>query len=326
MPLGDRPGNPTFELPPGMRLLSAFGERPVFSPDGARLAFIGESYGDAFEYDLATGATRNLTAHAAHKGFLRVHYLADGSLVLLGPRVPAETRESTRNSAIELFWLDASATRVPIPLHRTVWEGIAVSRRTNRIAWSELRPPAPSFADIESVVVQVGTVAVTGGHPDLQNVRQVAERAATDCVVEPQDFLEADGSLIMACYYLPAASSKRPTDVAVLELASGRLWMVPTPESLYGEVEGAFPDGRHALVECSGDRAAGMDVCLLELATAAPAYTRLTHIMDYGRWKFGNPVVSPDGRRIAMQIGSADVVDAGVGQGIVLMDLPPHFP
>lgn len=44
--------------------------------------------------------------------------------------------------------------------------------------------------------------------------------------------------------------------------------------------------------------------------------------MDFGRWKYGNPVVSPDGRTIAAQIGSADVIEAGVGQGIVLMRLP----
>jgi hypothetical protein len=323
---GNRPGNPTFELPSNMRLVSPFGERPVFAPDGTHIAFIGESYGDAFEYDLTTGVIRNLTAHAAHKGFLRIHYLADGSFVLLGPRVPAATREATRNSAIELFWMDADATGVPVALERTVWEGIAVSRSTSQIAWSETRPLAPSFAEVQSVRVMVGTVAATAGQPRLENVRQVLERKATDCLVEPQDFVAGDSSLVMPCYYLPAARSQRRTDVAVLDLDSGRVHMIPTPGTLYGEVEGVFPDGRHALVECSGDRAIGMDICLLEIDRDEPAYTRLTHVMEYGHWKFGNPVVSADGRRVAMQIGSADVIDAGVGQGIVLMELPANFP
>jgi hypothetical protein len=327
--LGSRVGNPTFELPPNMRLLSAFGERPAFSPDGTRVAFIGESYGNAFEYDLASGAIRNLTAHAAHKGFLRVHYLPDGSFLLLGPRVPAATREATRGTTIELFWMDAAASGPPVALNRTVWEGIAVSRRTNQIAWTEIRPLAPSITSIESTTVMAGTVVIDDGRPRLENVRRVLERKASECLVEPQDFLPGDEGLLMPCYYLPSSQSAPPgsrrTDVVAIDFATSRLRVYPTPATLYGEVEGMFPDGERALVECSGDRSAGMDICLLELRVENPAYTRLTRIMDYGRWKFGNPVVSADGRRIAMQIGSADVVDPGVGQGIVLMELPAGF-
>jgi len=33
-----------------------------------KIAFIGKSYGDAYELNLATGAIRNLTAHAPHEG------------------------------------------------------------------------------------------------------------------------------------------------------------------------------------------------------------------------------------------------------------------
>jgi translation initiation factor IF-3 len=68
-----------------------------------------------------------------------------------------------------------------------------------------------------------------------------------------------------------------------------------------------------------------MDLCVLELTATAPRYTRITRIMDYGRWKYGNPVVSPNGRMIAAQVGSADVIDAGVGQGIVIIDLPQGY-
>jgi len=39
MPGGSRPGNPLYDMPPGQTLLSAFGERPVFSPDGRKVAF-----------------------------------------------------------------------------------------------------------------------------------------------------------------------------------------------------------------------------------------------------------------------------------------------
>lgn len=322
---GSQPGNPTFDLPANAKLLSPFGERPVFSPDGTRIAFIGESYGDAYEYDLATGEVRNLTVHAPHKGFLRIHYLSDGSYLLLGPRVPAKTRAETRFTAIEMFWMDADARHPPVALGVTVWEGIATSHAGNKVAWAESVPLATSFLDVERTPVRVATVKVEGRTARLVDVTKVIDVPASNCFFEGQDFLPDDSGLIMPCYGLPKAI--RPdhqiyqTKVVSLDLKTGELTTYPTPPELYGEVEGMFPDGRHALVECTQDNHDGMDICLLELDAEDPQYTRLTRIMDYGRWKWGNPVVSPDGKSIALQTGSADVVDAGVGQGIVLVTL-----
>ena len=45
----------------------------------------------------------------------------------------------------------------------------------------------------------------------------------------------------------------------------------------------------------------------------------------FNRAKYGNPVVSPDGRRVAAQVGPADVVVAGDGLGIVVIKLAPDF-
>ncbi len=323
--LGSKAGNPTFELPSNARLLTPFGERPVFSPDGTKIAFIGESYGDAFEYDLATGEVRNLTAHAAHKGFLRIHYLSDGSFLLLGPRVPAATRAETRFTAIEMFWMDGAAKSPPVALGVTVWEGLAVSHQGNKVAWAESVPIATTFTDVERTPVKVATVEVDGNTARLADVEEVINIPASECYFEGQDFLPDDSGLIMPCYGLPMSmrpeSQTYQTKVVSLDFATGDLTTYPTPPELYGEVEGMFPDGKHTLVECSIDNHDGMDICVLELKEDNPRYTRLTRIMDYGRWKWGNPVVSPDGTQIAMQIGSADVIDAGVGQGIVLVEL-----
>ena len=324
MPLGNRTGSPIFNLPPNEKLISAFGERPVFSPDGTRIAFIGRSYGDAFEYDLRTGAIRNLTAHAPHNGFLRVHYLPDGSFLLLGPRVPTENREETRNSTIELFWMDAQAKGPPVALQKTVFEGVAVAHKGNVIAWSEITPRAPTHLQIKTTQVMTGRIVTGGtGGPRLEDVKPVLTMdAATQCLVEPQDFRPDDGGLSMPCYYyVNKRSDGRLTDVVLLDFKTGKLTTIPTPSQFYGEVEGMFPDGKHTLVECSGDRSSGMDICVLELKERNPTYTRLTHAMDFGRWKYGNPTVSPDGRKIAVQIGSTDVIDHGVGQGIVIIDL-----
>lgn len=321
MPIGSKPGNPILDMPPGQRLISAFGERPVFSPGGDKIAFIGKSYGDAFEYDLKTGKTRNLTDHAASEGWLRVHYLADGSYALLGPRVPAKTREETRFGRVQLFWMDAAAEQAPVPLGVTVFEGVAMSPRSNLIAWSQVK--VASDGKPASTTIYTGRVAAGPGSAKLVDVREIV--TTTECMAEAQDFLPGDKGVLMPCYAYGQGPSGVQTKVLSVDLQTKKITEYPTPVSLYGEVEGILPDGKRAMVECAQDRSKGMDLCVLDLDPAKPRYTRMTDIVQYGGWKYGNPVVRPDGRMIAAQVGSADVIDAGVGQGIVLMDLAPDF-
>lgn len=321
MPVGKEQGNPIQNMPPGQRLISAFGERPVFSPKGDKLAFIGKSYGDAYEYDLATGKVRNLTSHAPSLGFLRVSYLPDGSYMLLGPRVLGKTREETRNGRIELFWMDAQASKPPVPLGITVFEGLAVSSRSNLIAWSQVR--GANGDQPASTTIYTGRVASAGKTVKLVDVREIVK--TTDCFVETQDFLPGDKALTLPCYGYGKGPTGVQTKVLSVDLTTGKLTEYPTPVTLYNEVEGIFPDGKRTLVECAQDRSRGMDLCVLDLDTKNPRYTRMTNIVRYGPWKYGNPVVRPNGRMIAAQVGSADVIDAGVGQGIVLMDLAPDF-
>lgn len=322
MPIGNRPGNPLYDMPVGQRLISAFGERPVFSPDGKKLAFIGRSYGDAFEYDLATGTTRNLTAHSPNKGFLRIHYLADGSYLLLGPRLPAATREETRFSRIELFWMDARAERAPMPLGKTVFEGIATSRNSNLVAWGQMKID-PVKKEPVGTTIFTANVTVSSDGAKLANEREVV--TTTECSVEAQDFLPGDQALLMPCYRFTPTHEAAGEEVVSVDLRTAKLTRYPTPPQLYGEVEGIFPDGSKALVECADDRRRGMDLCVLDLDPARPRYTRMTDIVQYGGYKYGNPSVHPAGHMVAAQIGPAEVADAGVGEGIVLIDLRPDF-
>jgi Tol biopolymer transport system component len=288
MPLGNKPGNPIQDMPPGQRLISAFGERPVFSPKGDKLAFIGKSYGDAFEYDMATGRTRNLTNHAPSEGYLRVHYLPDGSYVLLGPRVLGKTREETRNTRIQLFWMDAQSLRPLVPLGITVFEGIAVSPRSNLIAWSELGATDKGA----SSTIYTGRVVVNGASAKLQDIQRIV--TTTECFVEAQDFLPGDKGLTMPCY----SQNGKPPKVISVDFATKKITEYPTPP-FYNEVEGIFPDGKRTFVECAQDRAKGMDLCVLDLNPKKPRYTRMTNIVQFGGWKYGNPVVRPDGRKVA---------------------------
>src|SRR5919107_1197256 len=82
---GTRTGNPEEHLPPNVTQLTAFGERASWSPDGARIAFMSKSFGDAFVVDVKTKAIRLLT-HYPNPGYLRVQYMPNGDYFLIGAR------------------------------------------------------------------------------------------------------------------------------------------------------------------------------------------------------------------------------------------------
>ncbi|RYE58277.1 MAG: hypothetical protein EOP18_01445, partial [Rhizobiaceae bacterium] len=67
--------------------LSSFGGRAAFSPDGRKIAFVGKTYGDAYEIDIATRKLRNLTHGIPHQGIMRIQYLPNGDFLVTAPRV-----------------------------------------------------------------------------------------------------------------------------------------------------------------------------------------------------------------------------------------------
>src|SRR5919106_761384 len=102
---GQKPGSPEETLPANITRLTHFGERASWSPDGARIAFMEKSFGDAYEVDVATRTIRLLT-HYPHAGFLRVQYLRDGDYFLIGARTFTNTR-ATRSRDQEMWVLRA---------------------------------------------------------------------------------------------------------------------------------------------------------------------------------------------------------------------------
>ena len=317
-PQGTKQGSAEDHLPPNITRLTFFGERAAWSPDGRRVAFMEKSFGDAYEIDLATKALRLLT-HYPHPGFLRVQYLPNGDYFLIGARTFTDIR-STRAHDQEMWVLkrDFTPGDHAIPLGHKISEGVAISRTSTKIAWSNTHGQFPEELQEGESVIYTADVVDQGGTPALTNKKEVIRARAPECTLEAQDFRDNDRELIYTCYRSPFA------DVLGVDLASGRVTVYRKLAGEYNEVEGIFPDGRHTLVESSREQAQQnsnyIDIWKLRLEPNSDDFTRVTHWGEYAGYKASNPVVSPDGRRIAVQ--SARSKDpAGVGYGIFVMDL-----
>ncbi len=312
---GTKRGNPEEQLPPHIRQLTGFGERASWSPDGTRVAFMAKSFGDAFVVDVATKTIRLLTP-APSAGFLRVQYLPTGDYFLIGARTFTDIR-TTRDRDQEM-WLLRAAGGPPIALGHKISEGVAISRRTNRISWSNTRGQYPDVLAEGESVLYMADIVDDGGQPTLANKVELLRAKRPECTLEAQDFRFDDTELIYTCYRSPFA------DVFGLNLKTKAITTFRKIPDEYNEVEGIFPDGTSTLVESSrGQKAqdsSHIDIWRMPLMPNASEFVRLTHWGEYDGYKASNPVVSPDGKTIAFQ--SARSKDAaGVGYGIYLMDV-----
>jgi Tol biopolymer transport system component len=298
--------------------MTHFGERASWSPDGKRIAFMEKSFGDAYEIDLSTKAVRLLT-HYAHPGFLRVQYLRNGDYFLIGARTFTDIG-TTRSRDQEMWVLkaDAKPGDKAVPLDHKISEGVAISRTSTKIAWSNTRGQYPDLLQQGESVIYTGDIVYDGAQPKLTNKKEVIRATGPECTLEAQDFRRNDSELIYTCYRPPFA------DVLGIDLNSGKVTVYRKLAGEYNEVEGIFPDGDYTLVESSREQLEHnsnyIDIWKLRLQPNSADYTRITRWGDYPGFKASNPVVSPDGKRIAFQ--SARSKDpAGVGYGIFVLQM-----
>lgn len=307
-------GNPEEHLPSNITQLSAFGERASWSPDGKRIAFMSKSFGDAFVVDVSSKTIRLLT-HYPHAGYLRVQYLPNGDYFLIGARTFSDIR-TTRSRDQEMWVLPASGKGQPVPLGHKISEGVAISRKTSKIAWSNTRGQYPDLLAEGESIIYTADIVDEGGQPKLANKKEVIRARAPECTLEAQDFRKNDTELIYTCYRSPFA------DVLGVDLASNKVTTYRKISDEYNEVEGIFPDGAHALVESSREQAKHnsnyIDIWKLKLEPNSPDFVRMTRWGDYPGFKASNPVVSPDGTTIAFQ-SARSTDEAGVGYGIFLL-------
>lgn len=307
-------------------VLSEFGGRPAFSPDGKRIAFVGRTYGDAFEIDLATRKVRNLTAGIPHHGIVRIQYLANGDYLVTAPRF--EPGPNTR-AHLEMWILDRSLEKGLQPLKQQVFEGIAVSRRSNLIAWAVIEPELKPVENWQLGFARptkhyVAEISYRNGVPLLVAKREILATLPKECIfIEPQDFRAGDGELVYSCMG-PSSGGSVSISVMGTKLSSGSSVTYFRRAGEYAEVEGIAPEGDWATVECGKqDKMAlpPLDICRLDLK-ANGALSRLVLAAKPGDTRgVSNPVVSPDGQWIAFQRSDSADPDIGGGSGVYLLRL-----
>src|SRR5262245_3573482 len=177
-------GSPEENLPKTIRRLTHFGERASWSPDGKRIAFMEKSFGDAYEIDLSTKAIRLLT-HYAHAGFLRVQYLANGDYFLIGARTFTDVRTTrSRDQEMRILKAGAKPGDTAIPLEHKISEGVAISRKSMKIAWSNTRGQYPDLLQDAESVIYTADIEVNGSQPKLLNKQEVIRARAPECTLE----------------------------------------------------------------------------------------------------------------------------------------------
>jgi hypothetical protein len=314
-------GNPLDHLPANTRLLTHFGERADFSPDNLSIAFITKSFGDAMTVDINNGIIRCLTCNVPGAAFLRVMHLVTGDYILIGPD-HFEDIHTSRSRDNELWFLSKKAGSKPVKFGQKMSEGMAISKKSLKIAFSQTSSQAGDLPGGASRLV-VAELDLSGSTPKIINQNTVYESKDKDCTIEAQDFFDDDLQMTFVCYEPNGASS-----VMGIDLRTRKVINYSQHPGTYNECEGIFPGGKYTLVEADrqcdwlgGQRgASNIDIWKLKLDGKGNDFVRMTSFNDYTGGKASNPVVSTNGKYMAFQFANTSE-PAGVGHGILLYTL-----
>jgi len=308
------------------RMLSPFGGRANFSPNGERIVFVGKTYGDAYEIEIASGKIRNLTGGFPHQGIVRIQFLSDGNYLVTAPRV--HFGPNTR-AHLEMWFLHKSLEHGLQPLGASVFEGIAVSRKSNLIGWTAPDPtlgPKDNWqlAFARPTTRHIAAIEVERGMARLVNKRTIMAKLPQECsFIEPQDFRANDGELVYSCMGI---TGKGGILISVMgnRIAENTNVTYYRKEGEYNEVEGIAPDGSWATVECGKQDTAGLpelDICKLELRPDGMLPRIVLGRVPDSTGAVRNPVISPDGKWLVFQRSDSASTDIGEGYGLYRLRL-----
>lgn len=312
-------GDPLEHLPKNIEVLTLFGERADISPDNKRVAFMSKTFGDAMVIDIKTKKITCLTCNIPAAAFVRVMHLSNGDYLLIGPEKFENAAVSKRNN--DLWFLSKEPGSKPVKLGQQVSEGVALSKTSLKIAFTEMSPDDQKF---HSRLV-MAEVDISSPTPHLINKKTILESNDKGCTVEAQDFYDRDTKMTFFCYIPNGAF-----DVKGVELSTGHVTNFTNTPKAFNEPEGIFPDGEYTTVEMDrqcewlgGQRgSANIDIWKLRLDGKGKDLIRLTYFNDYEGGKAANPVVSTDGKFMAFQVAKS-TDPPGMGHGIVLYWFSP---
>ena len=323
-----KPGTPLDHLPAHIEQITAFGGRADISPDNQEIAFIGKSFGDVYVLSLKTRLIRCLTCQNPHSAFLRVMHLKTGDYLLVGPRrVDADDVPAGRSITSELWYLARKPGSKPVPLGVRIFEGLAVSKQSMRIAYAQGHN---QDADIvpDSYYIYTAELDVSAGRPRIIKRRVVHSTRDYTCRLEPQDFYANDTKMTFACYHVEIGKEET-SQVMGIDFTTGQMQNFTQLPGTFNEPEGIFPDGLYTCVE--SDRHARIngvlqgeqwqiDLYKMKLDGTGKNIERLTYFNEYTGYHAGNPVVSTDGKFMAFQMGVAADIGAltGAGEGLFI--------
>ncbi len=309
-------GNPLDHLPANIKILTYFGERPDFSPDTQRIAFMAKSFGDAFVIDLKSNAIRCLTCDLPGAAFLRVVHLTTGDYILIGPERFKDLFTSRRVEN-ELWFLSKEPGSKPIRLDQRMSEGMAVSKTSLKIAFAETSNQNPALPKGAS---RISTAELDLAGPRIINRKIIRESPDSACTLEPQDFYANDSKLTFSCYH-----PNNKASVMSMDLKTGQEVDMSKAPGTYNEPDGIFPGGeytvvladRHAYAYGAEVGSRQMDIYKLGLDGTGKDLQRLTYFNEYETYKASNAVVSTDGKFMAFQLARG-FDEPGVGHGLLL--------
>jgi Tol biopolymer transport system component len=324
-------GSPLDQLPSNMEILTSFGERADISPDNKRVAFMEKSYGDAYVIDLATRQIRCITCGNPTASYLRVMHLSNGDYILIGsgainPTNIADGRELNN----KLWYLSQKPGSKPVDLHQKVFEGMAISKKSMKISFSESFLQYPEMGKdnykLFSAELSLQPEGVT-----IINKKMLTESHHPPCKIEPQDFYDNDKKLIYTCYGT-SPEGRETANVEMYNLETGATLSM-TNDTFHKEPEGIFPDNKHILVESDIESAKSgefnsvtsrhIDLYKLKLDGTGKDFVRMTNFNDYKGYNASNPVVATNGKFFVFQVSYVGDIGAfiGAGHGLIMYRL-----
>ncbi len=311
------------ELPPHFSVLTTWGLRPEWDETSENIYFLNKMVGDVFKINIKTREITCVTCGFYHAGIFRVLCLKNGDLLLgIGGKDfdPAEPEKHRYN--LEMYILKKDDHKNPVSLGEFMDEGPAISRNNMKIAWTLFGQREIVMADIE----------YNNGIPKLVNKKTIVNYTDSAAYVrlETQDFRPLmDEELIYTHYWGDAKDAFHHSQTYGYNIKTGKTTDYTHYPDSYNEAEGIFPDGKTILIE--SDRHQPMqlrnqyklDVYKLKLDGSGEVERLADFSTRYpGKFRSDNPVVSRNGKYIALQFGF--MKGAGDGQGIFLFDVEKY--